>query len=126
MTNFRFVYHENTIIKLDNKVSFPLTDLSLGPVSGSDLGVGSTMHSGLLRRYDLYACVNHLGGATAGHYTAYAKNPQTGDWHLFNDETVSAQLPEDSDFCNAYILFYQKHGWYSETLTMIFSRRCRL
>lgn len=60
-------------------------------------------------------------GASAGHYTAYAKNPQSGDWHLFNDETVTAQKPQEEDFCNAYVLFYQKQGKHTFLIISFFS-----
>lgn len=124
------MFHEYTSVKLDNKVSFPLTGLNLVPPS--------RIQQGTAKPYNLYACVNHFGGAylllnyyssvspnfffyhfkyfsgaSAGHYTAYARNPNSGDWHLFNDETVTAQKPQEEDFCNAYVLFYQKQGKFS-------------
>lgn len=51
---FRFVFHEYTSVKLDDKVSFPLTGLNLVPPS--------RIQQGTSRPYNLYACVNHFGG----------------------------------------------------------------
>ncbi|XP_008555199.1 uncharacterized protein LOC103576663 [Microplitis demolitor] len=87
----RFVFHECVSMKLDDKVTFPLAGLSLGK-----------------NMYDLYACVCHYGGVSAGHYTAYAKNPHTDVWYHYNDEMTSKQKPQEEDFSNAYILFYSR------------------
>ncbi|KAM0731930.1 Ubiquitin carboxyl-terminal hydrolase 32 [Formica fusca] len=89
----RFVFYECASMKLDDKVTFPLVGLSVGR-----------------HLYDLYACVCHFGGVSAGHYTAYAKNPRTDVWYYYNDEITSKQKPQDEDFSNAYILFYSRQG----------------
>ncbi|XP_063243702.1 uncharacterized protein LOC134542986 [Bacillus rossius redtenbacheri] len=96
----RFVFHDGVSMKLDNKVTFPLTGLS----------VTLQLQHGLPLTYNLYACICHYGGSTAGHYTAYSKNPRTSDWYHFNDETVTKQKPQEEDYSNVYILFYQKQG----------------
>lgn len=49
-------------------------------------------------------------GSAAGHYTSYAKNPRTTEWHYFNDDIVTKQKPQEEDYSHAYILFYQKQG----------------
>nr|CAD7260443.1 unnamed protein product [Timema shepardi] len=98
----RFIYHDGGSIKLDNKVTFPLTGLAVTPPA--------ILHHRNNLTYNLYACVCHYGGSSAGHYTAYSKNPRTGDWHHFNDENVAKQRPQEEDYSNAYILFYQKQG----------------
>ncbi|XP_011499949.1 PREDICTED: uncharacterized protein LOC105363848 [Ceratosolen solmsi marchali] len=89
----RFVFYECVSMKLDDKVTFPLLGLNCGK-----------------HLYDLYACVCHFGGVSAGHYTAYAKNPQTDTWHYYNDDVTSRQKPQDEDYSNAYILFYSRQG----------------
>ncbi|XP_065900654.1 ubiquitin carboxyl-terminal hydrolase 4-like isoform X3 [Dysidea avara] len=38
--------------------------------------------------YNLFGVVNHYGGGTYGHYTAYAKNYLTGKWYHFDDSNV--------------------------------------
>lgn len=53
--------------------------------------------------------MSHAGSA-AGHYTSYAKNPRTAEWHYFNDDVVTKQKPQEEDYSNAYILFYQRQG----------------
>ncbi|KAK7793466.1 hypothetical protein R5R35_013843 [Gryllus longicercus] len=98
----RFVFHDCVSLKLENKVTFPLSGLSVTPAS-------ILQHDSALP-YNLYACVCHFGGSAAGHYTAYSKNPQTNEWHYYNDESVTKQRPQEEDYCNAYILFYQKQG----------------
>ncbi|KAK0164083.1 hypothetical protein PV328_002749 [Microctonus aethiopoides] len=89
----RFVFHECVSMKLDDRVAFPLAGLNVGR-----------------HLYDLYACVCHYGGVSAGHYTAYAKNPQTDIWYHYNDEVSNKQKPQEEDFSNAYILFYCRQG----------------
>ncbi|XP_060069441.1 uncharacterized protein LOC132549520 [Ylistrum balloti] len=98
----RFMFHELSSTKVDNNVVFPLEGLDLtqmisGPNTKCPL-------------YDLYGIVCHFGGANAGHYTAYAQHPQDRVWYYYNDETISQQEPNASDFSNAYILFYQRQG----------------
>lgn len=39
--------------------------------------------------YNLYAVSNHSGTTMGGHYTAYCKNPVSGEWHGFNDSRYS-------------------------------------
>ncbi|XP_012252717.2 uncharacterized protein LOC105684145 isoform X2 [Athalia rosae] len=89
----RFVFYECVSMKLDDKVTFPLVGLGIGR-----------------HLYDLYACVCHFGGVSAGHYTAYARNPRTDMWHYYNDEVTTRQKPQEEDFSNAYILFYSRQG----------------
>lgn len=60
--------------------------------------------------YHLVNVLNEISGVSAGHYTAYAKNPRTDMWHYYNDEITSRQKPQDEDFSNAYILFYSRQG----------------
>ena len=57
--------------------------------------------------YDLFGVVNHFGSLNFGHYTAYGKNSETGQWHLYNDETVTSCDPHDVVSEAAYVLFYQ-------------------
>jgi len=39
--------------------------------------------------YDLMAVTNHYGSLSFGHYTAYAKNVETGIWYDYNDSSVT-------------------------------------
>lgn len=59
--------------------------------------------------YDLYAVDNHFGGLGGGHYTAYAKHPETEQWHYFDDSSVRpVQDPNDTKSSAAYLLFYRR------------------
>uniref|UniRef100_A0A1B6DR09 ubiquitinyl hydrolase 1 n=1 Tax=Clastoptera arizonana TaxID=38151 RepID=A0A1B6DR09_9HEMI len=88
----RFVFQDCISTKIEDKVMFPLCGLIMD--SRNSL-------------YDLYACVCHVGGVSAGHYTAYTQHPHTGEWHHFNDDCVTKQMPLEDDYSNAYILFYK-------------------
>jgi len=102
----RFVYHNNNSSKLDNRVEFPLNGLSLQPyIDGSDIYNNSDNNDYC---YDLYGVVCHFGGVSSGHYTAYTKHVNTGEWHYYNDETVLTRTPQEEDFSNGYVLFYQR------------------
>ncbi|RZF43319.1 hypothetical protein LSTR_LSTR001580 [Laodelphax striatellus] len=91
----RFVFQDGVSTKLEDKVIFPIHGLNLSHCTSL---------------YDLYACVCHIGGVSAGHYTSYTQHPRTGEWHYFNDDYVTKQMPQDEDYSNAYILFYKKRG----------------
>lgn len=76
--------------------------------------------------YDLFAIMIHSGSASGGHYYAYIKDLETGNWYSFNDQTVSSITQEDisksfggtgafksyySNFTsstNAYMLMYRQ------------------
>jgi ubiquitin C-terminal hydrolase len=60
--------------------------------------------------YDLFAVINHHGGANGGHYTAQAKNPLTSRWNLFDDESVHELADGPSIDASAYIVFYRLKG----------------
>ncbi|CAM9508555.1 unnamed protein product, partial [Heterosigma akashiwo] len=57
-------------------------------------------------RYDLAAVSNHFGGLGGGHYTAYARNEETGKWYDFDDSHVE-EIDESRVVTAAgYVLFY--------------------
>lgn len=59
--------------------------------------------------YDLIGITNHFGSTGGGHYTAYAKDPESGDWYDFDDSSVcKLSSSEDVVTESAYILFYQR------------------
>jgi ubiquitin C-terminal hydrolase len=51
-----------------------------------------------------------FAGASAGHYTAFAKHPRTSEWYNYNDETTTKKPPQEEDYSNGYILFYQREN----------------
>eukprot|EP00057_Strongylocentrotus_purpuratus_P023857 XP_011678331.1 PREDICTED: uncharacterized protein LOC583829 [Strongylocentrotus purpuratus] len=103
----RFVFHQAMSTKLDNKVLFPVEDMDVGEYMGV-----ATPQEDLV--YDLQGAVSHFGGVNAGHYTAFVKNPWSGQWQYCNDETVSHQEPLEQDASNVYILFYSRKGSYQD------------
>lgn len=96
----RFVFHELSSTKVDNKVIFPLDNLDLCQfISGPKI-------KNLI--YKLYSLVCHFGGASSGHYTSYTMHPVDGKWCYYNDESVTESLPADEEFSSTYVLFYQR------------------
>lgn len=61
--------------------------------------------------YDLFAVVTHHGrGMQEGHFTAYARNPLTQSWLLFNDASVRPVDDATVSASQPYMLFYQRKG----------------
>ena len=76
--------------------------------------------------YELFAIMIHSGSASGGHYYAYIKDFESGNWFSFNDQTVSSITQEDisrsfggsgafksyysgfSSSTNAYMLMYRQ------------------
>ncbi|XP_040280982.1 ubiquitin carboxyl-terminal hydrolase 2 isoform X1 [Bufo bufo] len=87
--------------KLSTFVNFPLRDLDLREFS-SEPSTHTT--------YNLYAVSNHSGTTMGGHYTAYCKNPNNGEWYTFNDSRVTAMSSSHVRSSDAYVLFYELSG----------------
>ncbi|XP_073805159.1 ubiquitin carboxyl-terminal hydrolase 15 isoform X2 [Danio rerio] len=96
----RFSYSRYMRDKLDTLVEFPLRDLDM-----SEFLINP--HAGVCL-YDLIAVSNHYGGMGGGHYTAYAKNVEDGQWYSFDDSSVSPASEEQIVSKAAYVLFYQR------------------
>lgn len=75
--------------------------------------------------YELFSIMIHSGSASGGHYYAYIKDFESGQWFSFNDQTVSPITQEDiqksfggagykaflsaySSSTNAYMLMYRQ------------------
>ncbi|CAF3326674.1 unnamed protein product [Rotaria socialis] len=101
----RFTYDVNSNQKIDTYISFPLYDLDLDKYIVKDNS--DIPENNLWTKYDLVAVSNHTGGLVSGHYTAYSKNPQDGNWYSFDDDMVR-QLSSGNNVVtkNAYMLFY--------------------
>ncbi|KLO12706.1 cysteine proteinase [Schizopora paradoxa] len=106
--------------KIDAFVDFPIEGLDLGAYCGerdvvkrlqasgedvTELGV-SELEEPML--YDLYAVDEHLGGLGGGHYRAYAKHHETGQWLHFDDSYVREIDASEAVNANAYLLFYKR------------------
>lgn len=87
--------------KIDDFVDFPIDGFNLESFVEGDkvekrLALAEALETGApivesdSLIYDLYAVDNHYGGLGGGHYTAYAKNHETGKWYDFDD--VSSPL----------------------------------
>ncbi|CAG5122907.1 unnamed protein product [Candidula unifasciata] len=96
----RFSQQERFGRKLTTLVDFPIKNLDLSEYA-SDSKAGEQV------RYDLYAVSNHSGGTSSGHYTAYCRNPYSGEWYYFNDARVSSIRSNQVVSPEAYVLFYE-------------------
>lgn len=65
--------------------------------------------------YDCIAVSNHYGSLAFGHYTAYAKNFETGHWYDYNDSSVSTIRgdPESEVVSSAaYVIYYVRRDFF--------------
>lgn len=69
--------------KNDAFVDFPIEGLDMRPYVKNLANEEKPVY------YDLIGVSNHFGSLNGGHYTASCKNPLTGQWHYFNDSSVS-------------------------------------
>ncbi|XP_031429303.1 ubiquitin carboxyl-terminal hydrolase 2a isoform X2 [Clupea harengus] len=84
--------------KLSTFVNFPLKDLDL-----REFASGSSVDA----VYNLYAVSNHSGTTMGGHYTAYCRNPSSGEWYTFNDSRVTPMSSSQVRSSDGYVLFYE-------------------
>ncbi|XP_030007340.1 ubiquitin carboxyl-terminal hydrolase 2a isoform X3 [Sphaeramia orbicularis] len=84
--------------KLSTFVNFPMKDLDLREFA-SDNSINAV--------YNLYAVSNHSGTTMGGHYTAYCRNPNSGEWYTFNDSRVTPMSSSQVRSSDAYVLFYE-------------------
>ncbi|XP_061448570.1 ubiquitin carboxyl-terminal hydrolase 2 isoform X1 [Rhineura floridana] len=84
--------------KLTTFVNFPLKDLDLREFASQNCNHAI---------YNLYAVSNHSGTTMGGHYTAYCKNPVSGEWHAFNDSRVTPLSSSHVRSSDAYLLFFE-------------------
>ncbi|XP_077001360.1 LOW QUALITY PROTEIN: ubiquitin carboxyl-terminal hydrolase 11 [Tamandua tetradactyla] len=100
----RFSYTKFSREKLDTLVEFPIRDLDF-----SEFVIKPQNESNPeLYKYDLIAVSNHYGGLRDGHYTTFACNKDSGQWHYFDDSSVSPVAESQIESKAAYVLFYQR------------------
>jgi len=101
----RFKYTKWNREKIDREVKFPLEGLDISPwVVDKDASRENCL-------YDLYGVSNHSGGLGGGHYTAYVRNLENGDWFSCNDSFCSKVSDTDQIFgSEAYLLFYKRRN----------------
>lgn len=51
---------------------------------------------------------NHFGGMGGGHYTAFCRNREDGQWYNYDDSRVSKASEESVQSRAAYLLFYRR------------------
>uniref|UniRef100_F6V309 ubiquitinyl hydrolase 1 n=1 Tax=Ornithorhynchus anatinus TaxID=9258 RepID=F6V309_ORNAN len=81
----RFSYTKFSREKLDTLVEFPIRDLDFSEF----IIKPRTEADAPPCKYDLIAVSNHYGGLRDGHYTTFARNKDSGQWHYFDDSSVS-------------------------------------
>ncbi|XP_051825318.1 ubiquitin carboxyl-terminal hydrolase 11 [Antechinus flavipes] len=81
----RFSYTKFSREKLDTLVEFPIRDLDFSEF----IIKPRTEADPTPCKYDLIAVSNHYGGLRDGHYTTFARNKDSGQWHYFDDSSVS-------------------------------------
>ncbi|XP_077578343.1 ubiquitin carboxyl-terminal hydrolase 2a isoform X1 [Stigmatopora nigra] len=84
--------------KLSTFVNFPMKDLDLREFA-SENSINAV--------YNLYAVSNHSGTTMGGHYTAYCRNPSSGEWYTFNDSRVTPMSSSQVRSSDGYVLFYE-------------------
>jgi len=97
----RFSYSSIYRDKIDSHVDFPINGLDL-----SEFVLNPEEDC----IYDLYAVSNHYGGMGGGHYTAYAKNKEDGQWYTYDDSSVRPMSVDGIVTPAAYVLFYQRRS----------------
>ncbi|XP_070639642.1 ubiquitin carboxyl-terminal hydrolase 11 isoform X5 [Bos indicus] len=100
----RFSYTKFSREKLDTLVEFPIRDLDFSEFVIKPQNDSSRE----LYKYDLIAVSNHYGGLRDGHYTTFACNKDSGQWHYFDDSSVSPVTENQIESKAAYVLFYQR------------------
>jgi ubiquitin C-terminal hydrolase len=62
--------------------------------------------------YDLFSVVCHVGSAEQGHYTAFNRSSENGDWCYYDDSVVvpalESEVSSEIAASLAYLLFYAK------------------
>jgi ubiquitin C-terminal hydrolase len=106
----RFSYSRSWRDKIDVKIDYPLEDFDISPFIAEDalfFDEDSDLPKSTV--YDLYAVVNHYGSMGGGHYTAYAKHAESGNWHSYDDSTCRPIDVNSVQESNAgYVLFYKR------------------
>lgn len=112
----RFKFNQQTRIKLNTFVEFPLYNLDLSSfVTDQDY----LKSSGIEQSYDLYAMINHYGSLSYGHYISVVKDQDKNTWFKY-DDSARIPIPEEQlqkDF--AYILFYVRKDIKQKQLSQI-------
>jgi ubiquitin C-terminal hydrolase len=100
----RFINKDNTTVKNNAEINYPIFNLNLMNIS-SEHNINNSV-------YDLYAVICHRGATSGGHYYSYIKNPINNYWYKANDSSVTFIEFNDIELEivteTGYVLFYQK------------------
>ncbi|OMJ89579.1 hypothetical protein SteCoe_8287 [Stentor coeruleus] len=104
----------NTLVRFPLK-NFDIRRMMINKITNANRNSNNSRRNYL---YDLYACIDHRGNVSSGHYTAYCKT-QNGEWLHFDDEKVSLinkDFEEEIVTSRAYILFYKRQKFRSANI----------
>jgi ubiquitin C-terminal hydrolase len=88
--------------KNDALVDFPVDSI----LDLSDYSVGYKPKS---NKYRLFGVANHMGDVGGGHYTSYARSPDSEEWFLYNDSQVfHVSNIQEIVSPSAYCLWFRK------------------
>jgi len=106
----RFQYTRWSRERLSTPVTFPLEGLDLAPYCTSSSQAGPDPQPTV---YDLAALSKHIGSLGGGHYVAYCRSSQDGEWYSFDDNSVRRANAEEveADKVGAYVLFYVRRDY---------------
>lgn len=65
-------------------MEFPFKDLDMAPYLQDEKFLRSL---GVSTKYNLVGIINHYGSLTYGHYISIVKNPFSGKWYKYDDQT---------------------------------------
>ena len=99
----RFRHDSYFSSKINTVVEYPMEGLDLRHFLHREF-IGSPLSSS--SEYDLLGIVNHRGSFNGGHYVAYCKNFETGQWYEFDDSRVRVISEPELMAVQAYLLFY--------------------
>lgn len=99
----RFSYTRWSRDRLDTPIVFPLEGLDVTSccVPGSEARASGCV-------FDLCAVSKHIGSLGGGHYVAYVRSSEDGEWYFCDDGSVSRVSADRvrEDKVGAYVLFY--------------------
>ena len=99
----RFKYISKYSTKIESLISFPFEDLKLNEYM---MAQNKEKNKTNIKKYDLFACINHIGTLHKGHY--YCDLKQEKKWFKYDDAHVEED--EDINVSNIYILIYKANN----------------
>ena len=97
---FKFISKYST--KIERLIYFPFEELKLNKYMMTQ----SLEKNDRNKKYDLFACINHVGTLLKGHYYCYVK--QDKKWIKYDDSQVAED--DDINVSNIYILVYKANN----------------